>query len=101
METIALNIDNKVATVTLDRPDVLNALNRKMLEELWSISTKLSESAVHVVVIRGEGRAFSAGADINEFGGPESRRPCSTKLCEDFTTFTTSLSALKSRSLRQ
>ena len=69
METIALNIDNKVATVTLDRPDVLNALNRKMLEELWSISTKLSESAVHVVVIRGEGRAFSAGADINEFGG--------------------------------
>jgi enoyl-CoA hydratase/carnithine racemase len=68
METITLDVEEGIATLTLNRPDVLNALNRKMLEELWSTSSRLGEGDVRVVVIRGAGRAFSAGADIKEFG---------------------------------
>ena len=68
MKTIILEIDGGVATVTLNRPAVLNAVNRQMLDELWSIAPKINDSEVRVVLIRGAGRAFSAGADIKEFG---------------------------------
>ncbi|AGB22461.1 enoyl-CoA hydratase/carnithine racemase [Mycobacterium sp. JS623] len=67
-ETILLDVDADVhvATITLNRPDCLNAFNRTMCEEMaqaWRI-VKLDE-AVHAVVLRAAGdRAFSAGLDI-------------------------------------
>jgi enoyl-CoA hydratase/carnithine racemase len=74
-ETIQLDIDaaSHVATITLNRPESLNAFNRTMCEEMveaWRI-VKLDDS-VHAVVLRAAGvRAFSAGLDIKApYGQP-------------------------------
>ena len=56
--------DGPVATVTLCRPDVLNAQTPAMWAELGNISRKLPGD-VRVVIVRGEGRAFSAGLDLS------------------------------------
>jgi enoyl-CoA hydratase len=55
-----------VATVTLDRPDVLNALNAAMFDELEAVFAELAaDASVRVVLLTGAGeRAFAAGADI-------------------------------------
>ncbi len=75
-ETILLDIDaaDRVATITLNRPDRLNAFNRTMCEEMaeaWRI-VKFDDS-VNAVVLRAAGmRAFSAGLDIKTpYGQPE------------------------------
>ncbi len=75
-ETILLDVDADahVATITLNRPDALNAFNRTMCEEMaraWRI-VKLDDS-VHAVVLRAAGdRAFSAGLDIkSSYGQPD------------------------------
>src|SRR6266566_9181890 len=61
-----------VALITLDRPDVLNAMNTQMRTELFEIFTRLRmDESVKVVVVTGAGdKAFSAGADIREFLEP-------------------------------
>ena len=75
-ETIQLDVDATahVATITLNRPDSLNAFNRTMCEEMadaWRI-VKLDDS-VNAVVLRSAGsRAFSAGLDIkSSYGQPD------------------------------
>jgi enoyl-CoA hydratase len=57
-----------IAWITFNRPKVLNALNRKTIQELHSILTDASDdSAVRVLILTGSGeKAFVAGADINE-----------------------------------
>jgi len=59
-----------IAWVTLNRPDVLNALNMRARDELWEIMHAVgADPEVRAVIFRGAGeRAFSAGADISEFG---------------------------------
>ena len=59
-----------VAWVTLNRPQVLNAINLQMRDELWSVLDAVDlDPEIGVVVFRGAGeRAFSSGADIAEFG---------------------------------
>ena len=67
---VRLNCDGPVATVTLCRPDVLNAQTPEMWRAMYGISRDLPGD-VRVVVVRGEGRAFSAGLDRSVFGdGP-------------------------------
>ena len=71
-ETIRYAAVEGVATVTLDRPDVFNAMNEPMRRELTECFTRLAvDDDVRVIVITGAGeRAFSAGADIREFVQP-------------------------------
>ena len=59
-----------VAWITLNRPEVLNAVNLAMRDDLWVyLHAVRDDPDVRVVVFRGAGdRAFSAGADISEFG---------------------------------
>src|SRR2546426_11895722 len=59
-----------LAWITLNRPDVLNAINMQMRDDLWDLMHAVRDDPdVSVVVFKGAGdRAFSAGADINEFG---------------------------------
>jgi methylglutaconyl-CoA hydratase len=67
MEFDALEVvrDGPVAGVVLNRPDVRNAMNREMIEELSSAFTALGgDDSVRVVVLSGKGRVFCAGADI-------------------------------------
>ncbi|MBI4246005.1 MAG: enoyl-CoA hydratase/isomerase family protein [Candidatus Rokubacteria bacterium] len=71
-EMIRYEVADGVATVTLNRPDVLNAMNAPMRVELTRCFTGLvTDDSVKVVVVTGAGdRAFSAGADIREFVEP-------------------------------
>jgi enoyl-CoA hydratase len=64
--TLHWNIGGPVAIVTLERPEVLNALNAEMFDQLENIFEQLdAEEAVRVILITGSGdRAFAAGADI-------------------------------------
>ena len=59
-----------VASITLNRPEALNAINMAMRDELWTFVQAASlDPEVRVLIFRGNGpRAFSAGADISEFG---------------------------------
>ncbi|MDP9051261.1 MAG: enoyl-CoA hydratase-related protein [Acidobacteriota bacterium] len=67
-ETLQVTIEDGVATLTLNRPKVLNALNTAMVRELGEAFTAIAEDdAVRVVLLRGSGgKAFAAGADIGE-----------------------------------
>jgi enoyl-CoA hydratase len=57
-----------IATVTLNRPEVMNAFNLEMIKELGVLMRDLEkDSAVKVIILTGAGRAFSVGGDINEY----------------------------------
>ena len=67
---IRLAVDDSIATITLARADKLNALDLDMLAELSVILDRVeADSAVRVVILTGEGKAFSAGGDIAAWGG--------------------------------
>lgn len=69
--TIRYNVAENVATVTLDRPDKLNAYNRQMHLDLLDVFDRIDEDdEVRVAIITGSGRAFCAGADLE--GGASS-----------------------------
>lgn len=64
-------IEGGIATITLDRPDRLNALTFEVYEELRNLFAALPlEEAVRAVVITGQGRAFCTGGDVKEIIGP-------------------------------
>lgn len=66
-ETVNVERDGRVATVALDRPEVLNAVNMQMYEDLPRVFADLSDDeSIWVVVLTGHGRAFSVGADLKE-----------------------------------
>lgn len=67
-QTLLLDIADRVATVTINRPDKLNALNAQAKAELREVMTSLkNDPAVDVVIITGAGeKAFVAGTDIRE-----------------------------------
>ena len=67
-ENLLVERDGAVATVTLNRPKVLNALNAQTLDELRRAIDELKrDDAVRVVILTGAGeKSFAAGADINE-----------------------------------
>ncbi|MBM2845792.1 MAG: paaG, partial [Bacteroidetes bacterium] len=66
--TLLLSVDTRVATVTVNRPDKLNALNAQAKSDLKSLFTALkTDSQVDVVILTGAGdKAFVAGTDIKE-----------------------------------
>ena len=69
-DTLLYDKQDGIAWVTLNRPDLLNAINMRMRDELWDVVQAVRDDPdVHVVIFKGAGeRAFSAGADISEFG---------------------------------
>ena len=65
-ETITVDVEGGVATLTLNRPEKLNAIDRTMMAELTTAFDDLDQREdVSVLVLRGSGRAFSAGADLS------------------------------------
>lgn len=74
-ETITYAVsDDRVATVTLNRPDVLNAFDRRMCEEMRTVWQRVkADPGVHAVVLRAAGeRAFCAGLDTkSSYGQPD------------------------------
>src|SRR6185312_374224 len=67
-EHILTEVEDGVGTITLNRPDVLNAMNRKLSAELHdAVKAMDAHDAVGCIVITGAGtKAFSAGGDIHE-----------------------------------
>ena len=62
---IRFTIENGIATLTMNRPENLNAINLEMLDEmLRAIFGCTNNRDVRVIILRGEGRAFSSGGDI-------------------------------------
>ena len=65
-EMLLLDVADRVATVTVNRPDKLNALNAQVLRELGAMLDELlSRPDVGAIVLTGAGRAFVAGADVS------------------------------------
>jgi len=65
LRDVRLEIREGIATITMSRPEAMNALNEKVLTELKAIVAQVgSDPDVRAVIITGEGRAFVAGADI-------------------------------------
>jgi 2-(1,2-epoxy-1,2-dihydrophenyl)acetyl-CoA isomerase len=60
--------DGGVLTITLNRPDVLNAFNRTMHAQLREALTDAEDEAVRAIVLTGAGRGFCVGQDLKEFG---------------------------------
>lgn len=66
-ETIQTYIENHVGVLTLHRPDALNALNQKMMQEVHAVITQWDQDAeLRAIVITGSQKSFAAGADIKE-----------------------------------
>jgi enoyl-CoA hydratase/carnithine racemase len=71
LETLSIEIDGEVGTLTLNRPDSLNAMSPEMIFELTVASGWLADQApLRGLVVTGAGdRAFSSGGDVNWFKG--------------------------------
>ncbi len=68
--TLHYTVEDGVATITLDRPEARNALNGAMCEDLRRAAEAASgDPSVHLVLVRGEGPVFCAGADLKERAG--------------------------------
>ncbi|MDT7866222.1 MAG: 3-hydroxyacyl-CoA dehydrogenase/enoyl-CoA hydratase family protein [Desulfurococcales archaeon] len=69
-ETIIVRKEKPIAWIVLNRPERLNAINPKMIEEIGRALDDLEEDPdVRVIVFKGNGRAFCAGADVTAFAG--------------------------------
>ena len=69
-QTLLTSLENNIFTITINRPDKLNALNKIVLDELNSVLDEIETNPeIKSVIITGAGpKAFVAGADISEFG---------------------------------
>ena len=66
-DTITFEHSNRIALVTINRPDSLNALNQQVMAEVADVFARIDrDKDIAVSVLTGEGRAFAAGADIKE-----------------------------------
>ena len=66
-ETILYEVDGGVATVTLNRPEKLNAFNDQMIAETTAAFKRAeNDNEIRCVVLRGNGRAFSSGQDLKD-----------------------------------
>ncbi|BBY56760.1 enoyl-CoA hydratase [Mycobacterium koreense] len=66
-ETILVDRDDRVATITLNRPQALNALNSQVMREVTAAAAEFdADPGIGAIVITGSAKAFAAGADIKE-----------------------------------
>jgi enoyl-CoA hydratase len=74
-KNLLFGVENNIATITLNRPKALNALNSEIISELGDAVSKCeADENVKVMILTGAGdRAFAAGADITEFQGKSPR----------------------------
>jgi 2-(1,2-epoxy-1,2-dihydrophenyl)acetyl-CoA isomerase len=84
MGDLRLEVDDGIATITLDRPDALNALTVPLKEELLGAFKSVArDRAVRAVVLTGAGRAFCAGQDLKERLQPDAA-PLAVELRERY-----------------
>lgn len=69
-ETILFQVDEGIATITLNRPDLMNSLNSTMRREITA-AVRAASSEARVMVLTGAGRGFCSGQDLNHADGLE------------------------------
>ena len=68
LKNLRFEIDGEIGTLALDRPNVLNAMSPELIAELVTAAGWLADRAqLRALIVTGEGRAFSAGGDVNWF----------------------------------
>ncbi|HEY8524954.1 MAG TPA: enoyl-CoA hydratase/isomerase family protein [Acidimicrobiales bacterium] len=83
-ESVVYGVEDRVATITLNRPEALNAFDRRMCEEMRDARTQVEDDPdVHAVVLRAAGeRALCAGLDTKgPYGQPEDLSSIRTVVC--------------------
>ena len=66
-ETLITEVEGHVATITLNRPDAMNAFNNQLMDELTkALDTFEADTDIGCIIITGSSKAFAAGADIKE-----------------------------------
>jgi enoyl-CoA hydratase len=74
-EILKLKVEEQIATLTISRPQALNALNSKFFSEMHSLLDEIkTRNDIRVMIITGEGKAFVAGADIAEMANMDSKQ---------------------------
>jgi methylglutaconyl-CoA hydratase len=69
--TVERSHQDKIAIVTMRRPEVHNAFNTQLIQDLHTAFTELStDTQLHAVILTGDGPSFSAGADLNMMKAP-------------------------------
>ena len=70
LATLSIEVDGEIGTLTLDRPESLNAMSPEMIFELTLAASWLADRAsLRGLIVTGAGRAFSSGGDVNWFRG--------------------------------
>ena len=92
---ILLKIDNKVATITLNRPEVFNSFNREMAFQFQdALDECKNNEEVRAIIITGNGKAFGAGQDLKEVTDPELNPGFSKILEEHYNPIITRIRAI-------
>jgi methylglutaconyl-CoA hydratase len=65
-ETLILEIDDRLAVITLNRPEKRNAISFQLVDDLISALDKIEQSGSPIVILTGAGKAFCAGMDLDE-----------------------------------
>lgn len=94
--SILLKIENKVAFITLNRPEVFNSFNREMALNLQSVLDDCeANNEVRAIVLTGNGKAFCAGQDLKEVTDPELNPGFRKILEEHYNPIITRIRAIK------
>ncbi len=76
MPSVAYAVEDRVATITLNRPDRLNAIDGQMPDELAACVARANDDpGVHVIVVTGAGRSFCAGYDLQDYAEKPGANP--------------------------
>jgi len=76
LETITLKKEEHIATITLNRPEKLNAVNQQMIQELlFALEDVARDGEMRVLVLTGAGRGFCSGIDLTATGGSSDETP--------------------------
>jgi 2-(1,2-epoxy-1,2-dihydrophenyl)acetyl-CoA isomerase len=68
LNTLSVEVEDEIGTLTLNRPDALNAMDPEMISELPTAASWLADRApIRALIVTGAGRAFSAGGDVTWF----------------------------------
>ena len=71
-KVVLFNVEDGVATIRLNRPDMLNAMTDELMGGIsQAIDAVRDDESVRVVVLTGEGRGFCAGADLQQVAQPQ------------------------------
>ncbi len=74
-QTLLLQFDGQVATITFNRPEKRNAISYQLIDELLTALGEVEKSPAHVLILTGAGKAFCAGMDLDELKALTGRTP--------------------------